>query len=188
MFQGKILIFSAPSGAGKTTIVRHLLATNECLTFSISATTRKKRHYEVHGHDYYFLDVKDFKQKIRENVFIEYEQVYADVFYGTLKEEIQRIWESGKHIIVDVDVKGGLNLKKLYGNDALAVFVKPPDIDTLEKRLRNRKTEPEEKLKERIKKAVEELTYEPRFDATIINDKLEDAYLKAEQLVNQFIS
>lgn len=188
MLQGKIIIISAPSGAGKTTIVRHLLATNECLTFSISATTRKKRPYEEHGHDYYFLDLEDFKQKIKQDAFIEYEEVYTNLFYGTLKEEIERIWELGKHVIVDVDVKGGLNLKNLYRDKALAIFVKPPNIATLEKRLRNRKTDSEEKLKERVQKAVKELTYEPKFDNTIVNDKLEDALIESEKLVNQFIS
>ena len=187
MSQGKIVIFSAPSGAGKTTIVRHLLAKNKCLTFSISATTRSKRPNEIDGKDYYFLSKETFMNKIAQNAFAEYEQVYDGLFYGTLKDEIIRIWNEGRHIIVDVDVKGGLNLKKQYGEKALAIFVKPPDITTLEERLRNRKTESEEKLQERITKASEELNYEKYFDVTLINDDIEKAFKEAESLVDSFI-
>ncbi|UZR96060.1 guanylate kinase [Chondrinema litorale] len=188
MSQGKIVIFSAPSGAGKTTIVRHLLAKNKCLTFSISATTRSKRPNEVDGKDYYFLSKETFIEKIKQNAFAEYEQVYEGLFYGTLKEEVNRIWNEGKHIIVDVDVKGGLNLKKQYGDQALAVFVKPPDIQTLETRLRNRNTESEDKLLERIAKASEELQFEKQFDVALVNDNIETAFKDAEALVDKFIS
>ncbi|MEM1137115.1 MAG: guanylate kinase [Bacteroidota bacterium] len=188
MSQGKILIFSAPSGAGKTTIVKHLLGINKCFTFSISATTRLKRLNEVHGKDYYFLSREDFLEKIGQQAFVEYEQVYEDIYYGTLKKEIQRIWDEEKHVLVDVDVKGGLNLKKQYGERALAVFVKPPNIATLENRLRQRKTESEEKLRERISKAEEEMAFEKFFDLILINDSLEKALEEAETIVNQFIS
>ncbi len=188
MSQGKIIIFSAPSGAGKTTIVRHLLAHNECLTFSISATTRQKRKGEVDGKDYYFLSVDEFKEKIAQEAFIEYEEVYEGLFYGTLKQEAERIWQLGKHIIVDVDVKGGINLKEQFRENAISVFVKPPDLSILETRLRNRKTESEEKVKERIAKAIDELAYERFFDAVIINDQIENTFEEAEKIVDRFIA
>lgn len=188
MAQGKIIIFSAPSGAGKTTIVRHLLTINECLTFSISATTRSKRNGEVDGKDYYFLSVSDFEEKIKQDAFIEYEEVYQGLFYGTLKVEAERIWELGKHLIVDVDVKGGYNLKKQFGENALSVFIKPPDISTLETRLRNRKTESEEKLKERVSKAVHEMEFQQYFDKVIVNDQIDRAFKEAEEIVNEFIA
>jgi guanylate kinase len=187
MAQGKIIIFSAPSGAGKTTIVRHLLEINECLTFSISATTRPKRAGELDGKDYYFLSIPNFKDKIKEGAFIEYEEVYQGLFYGTLKTETERIWKMGKHIIVDVDVKGGLNLKNQFTDNALSVFIKTPDIATLEKRLRNRNTESETKLQERVNKAVEEMKYEQFFDKVIVNDEMEKAFKEAESIVNNFI-
>ena len=187
MVHGKIIIFSAPSGAGKTTIVRHLLEKNECLTFSISATTRQKRKGEVDGKDYYFLSVEDFKKKINQKAFIEYEEVYEGLFYGTLKQEAERIWKMGKHIIVDVDVKGGVNLKNQFKKNALSVFIKTPNIATLEERLRNRNTESEAKLQERVNKAVEEMAYEQYFDKIIVNDQIENAFKEAEAIVEAFI-
>ncbi|MFN6083130.1 MAG: guanylate kinase, partial [Bacteroidota bacterium] len=152
----KAIIFCAPSGSGKTTIVKHLLSIDERLAFSVSACTRKQRANEVHGRDYYFLTHDDFKQKITNNEFLEYEEVYGGNYYGTLKSEVERIWAQNRAVLFDVDVEGGLNIKKYFGNNALAVFVKPPDVDTLEKRLRERSTETEETLRIRIDKAVHE--------------------------------
>lgn len=160
MSSGKAFIFSAPSGSGKTTIVKHLLSSRNDLGFSISACTRDKRgRHEVHGKDYYFLSPQEFKQKIDDDEFIEWEEVYEGNFYGTLKSEIQRIWDSGKHVIFDVDVKGGLQLKEYFGDKALAVFVKVPSLDTLEERLKDRGTESEESLSRRIYKAKFEMSF-----------------------------
>ncbi|MBD8490230.1 guanylate kinase [Echinicola sp. CAU 1574] len=185
---GKAFIFSAPSGSGKTTIVKHLLSNRSDLGFSISACTRDKRgRHEVHGKDYYFLSPDEFKKKIDEDAFIEWEEVYEGNFYGTLKEEIQRIWDSGKHVVFDVDVKGGLNLKKYFGDRALAVFVKVPSLDTLSERLKDRGTESEESLSRRIYKAKFEMSFEEKFDVTLVNDDMKKSFEKAEQLVNDFI-
>ena len=158
--KGKLIVFSAPSGSGKTTIVHHLLAQkNLNLEFSISATSREKRGAEVHGKDYYFISDDAFKKAINENSFIEYEEVYSNNFYGTLKEEVERIWAMGKHVIFDIDVVGGMQIKKQFPDQTLAVFVQPPSIDEMERRLRNRQTDSEEKILERVAKAEKELKY-----------------------------
>ena len=184
---GKAIIFSAPSGSGKTTIVKHLLATNPDLGFSISASTRDKRgRTETHGKDYYFLSPEDFKSKIDADEFIEWEEVYEGNFYGTLKSEIDRIWNEGKNVIFDVDVKGGLNLKKYFGNKALAVFVKVPSMDVLKERLKDRGTESEESLSRRLFKAKFEMTFQDKFDVVLINQNLDKSLTEAQRLYNEF--
>ncbi|UII34761.1 guanylate kinase [Fulvivirga ulvae] len=189
MHNGKAIIFSAPSGSGKTTIVKHLLATNPKLGFSISACTRDKRgRNEENGKDYYFLTPEDFKHKIDNDEFIEWEEVYAGNFYGTLKSEVERIWKEGRHVIFDVDVKGGLHLKQYFGDKALAVFVKVPSIDELKERLMDRQTETENSLSQRIFKAKFEMTFENKFDVTLVNEDLEESLKKAEELVSNFIN
>lgn len=189
MHNGKAIIFSAPSGSGKTTIVKHLLATNPKLGFSISACTRDKRgRNEENGKDYYFLTPEDFKRKIDNDEFIEWEEVYAGNFYGTLKSEVERIWKEGRHVIFDVDVKGGLHLKEYFGDKALAVFVKVPSIDELKERLMDRQTETENSLSQRIFKAKFEMTFEDKFDVTLVNEELGESLRKAEELVNNFIN
>ncbi|RZS94773.1 guanylate kinase [Cecembia calidifontis] len=189
MVTGKAIIFSAPSGSGKTTIVRHLLNKFPELGFSISASTRDKRgRTEQHGKDYYFLSPEEFKKKIDEDAFIEWEEVYEGNFYGTLKEEIQRLWNEGKHVIFDVDVKGGLNLKKYFGDRALAIFVKVPSMDVLKERLKDRGTESEESLSRRLYKAKFEMSFEDKFDVTIVNDNMEKSFAEAEKLVGEFLS
>jgi guanylate kinase len=188
MKQGKAIIFSAPSGSGKTTIVRYLLSTHEDLGFSISACTRQRRKQnEVDGKDYYFLTLEEFKQKIAEEAFVEWEQVYEGGYYGTLKSEITRIWGEGKHVLFDVDVKGGLSLKKYFKDQALAVFVKVPSVEELAKRLRYRNTETRESFDQRLAKAESEMAYEKEFDVTLINANLEDTLKKAELLIEAFI-
>lgn len=182
----KLIIFSAPSGAGKTTIVRYLLEKNPELAFSVSATTRERRPHEVDGKDYYFLSKAEFEEKINNNEFAEYEQVYQGTYYGTLKSEIERLRKEGKNLIFDVDVEGGLKIKKLYQQDALAVFVKVSSLEVLKERLNNRNTETEAKRAERIAKAVKELMYEKLFDVVIENDNLDDALAKAQKLYNDF--
>ncbi|MBW7844670.1 MAG: guanylate kinase [Bacteroidia bacterium] len=184
----KIIIFCAPSGSGKTTIVKHLIASNNRLAFSVSACTRKQRANEVNGKDYYFISMQEFKDKIANNEFIEYEEVYDGNYYGTLKSEISRLWEQNKVIIFDVDVIGGLNLKKYFGDAALAVFVKPPNIKVLEERLRFRSTETEENLQIRIKKAITELSYEHMFERVLLNENLDKTFIEAEQLIHDFIN
>jgi guanylate kinase len=184
---GKLIIFSAPSGAGKTTIVHHLLSKKFGLQFSISATTRSKREGEIEGKDYYYLNVSDFKQKIKEKSFVEWEEVYADNFYGTLKSEIERIWNEGNHVIFDVDVDGGLNLKHAFGEKALAIFVMPPSLDQLRKRLEGRETETDESIKRRMKKAPAEIEKSVDFDKLILNDSLPEAFKKAEKMVRGFL-
>ena len=186
--KGKCVIFSAPSGAGKTTIVHHLLGQNIGLEFSVSACSREPRPNEVNGKDYYFLGVEGFKQKIDEDAFVEWEEVYTDNFYGTLRSEVERIWKNGKAVIFDVDVIGGLNLKKIFGENALAVFVEPPSVNELEKRLRGRSTETEEKIAQRLAKAREEISYSEQFDVILINDDLEKACDQAEMLVKNFLA
>lgn len=188
MNDGKAIIFSAPSGSGKTTIVRHLLKNCHYLAFSISATTRQRRaEREVEGRDYYFLSHDDFKKKISGGAFVEWEEVYDGNFYGTLKSEVERQWSLGKHVIFDVDVKGGLNLKKHFKERALAIFVRVKDLQVLEERLRHRNTESDENIKSRLAKAEYELGFERGFDVTLISGKLEDTLHKAEQLVENFI-
>lgn len=186
--EGKLIVFSAPSGSGKTTIVRHLLAQEELnLEFSISATSREPRENEINGKDYYFLDLKEFKNKIKTDEFLEWEEVYRDNFYGTLKSEIRRIWDKGKHVIFDIDVVGGLDIKKIYPERTLAVFVKPPSIEELKIRLKKRKTESDEKINMRVAKASIELATAPQFDYIIENHHLETALDEAYKLVSSFI-
>lgn len=185
--KGKCIIFSAPSGAGKTTIVHSLLKKDLGLEFSVSACSRDPRPNEIDGADYHFLGIDGFKEKITEGAFIEWEEVYSNNFYGTLRSEIERIWAQGKTVIFDVDVIGGLSLKKLFLDDAFAVFVKPPSYDALEQRLRGRKTESEEKIAQRMEKARKELSFAKEFDVILINDDLEQACLDAEILVKAFI-
>ena len=175
MEKGKLIIFSAPSGAGKTTLVKHLLEINPNLSFSISCATREKRTNETHGKDYYFLSVDEFNQKIDEQAFVEWEEVYPNHFYGTLRSEIERIWNEGKHVVFDIDVKGGLKLKEIFGDRALAIFVQPPTLDELAKRLTARNTDSPEKLRMRIEKATDELAFADQFDQILINDNLHDA-------------
>lgn len=185
--EGKCIILCAPSGAGKTSITKYLLQQNLGLEFSISACTRAKRPKEADGVDYYFLTVEEFKNKIEAKAFVEWEEVYANNFYGTLKSEIERIWESGKHVIFDVDVKGGLNLSKHFGKNALAIFIKPPSINELEKRLRNRGTESEETIQRRINKATEEMSFEIKFDVSVENNQLEVAQKEVCGIVKSFL-
>ena len=183
-----MILFCGPSGSGKTTITKHLLEKFPQLKFSVSATTRAKRPNEVHGRDYYFISVDDFKKRIKLDAFVEWEEVYRNIFYGTLKSEIQRIWNEGKVVAFDVDVEGGLNIKKLFGNNLLAVFVKPLSVEVLRKRLAERNTESPESLETRIAKAEHELLYESKFDHIILNDTLEHALELAIKLVNDFLS
>jgi guanylate kinase len=185
--QGKLIIFSAPSGAGKTTIVHHLLQVFSVLEFSVSATSRPPRGDEQHGVDYYFLSADDFRNRAKTGEFIESEEVYPDQFYGTLHSEVQRIWRKGHCVIFDVDVRGGMNLKNQFGENALAIFVRPPSVAALEERLRYRATEPEEKIRIRIAKASKELAFETYFDKTIVNDQLETALREAERMVGDFL-
>jgi guanylate kinase len=189
MKEGKLIVFSAPSGSGKTTIVRHLLKQEELnLEFSISATSREKRGDEVNGKDYYFLSAKEFKTKIKNEEFLEWEEVYRDNFYGTLKTEVERIWALGKHVIFDIDVSGGLRIKRKFPEQTLAVFVKPPSIDELKIRLKKRKTESADKINMRIAKASAELATAPLFDVVIENDNLDKALKEAYTLVSEFIN
>ena len=184
---GKLIIFSAPSGAGKTTIVKSMLEKFSLLAFSISACSREKRYSEVDGRDYYFISAKEFKKKIENDEFLEWEEVYRDHFYGTLKSEILRIWNMGKHVIFDVDVKGGLNIKKFGGDKALAIFVMPPSLEDLRNRLRNRSTDSNEDIETRLRKAEEEIKYADQFDAILVNDDLGKAINDAEIIVRDFL-
>lgn len=188
MKKGKLLVFSAPSGSGKTTIVRHLLSKKDLnLEFSISAATRDARGEEVNGKDYYFMSIEEFKKHIKADDFVEWEEVYRDNFYGTLKSEIERIWALGKNVIFDIDVAGGLRIKKKFPNETLAVFVKPPSIDELKIRLKKRSTESEDKINMRIAKASVELATAPQFDKIIKNYDLDIAKEEAYQLVKEFV-
>ncbi len=188
-FQGKLIVFSAPSGSGKTTIVRHLLSKSELdLDFSISATSREPRPHEVHGKDYYFFSLEEFKQHIKNDDFLEWEEVYRDNFYGTLKAEVERIWAKGKHVVFDIDVVGGLDIKQIYPDRTLAVFVKPPSIEELKIRLKKRKTETADKINMRVAKASIELATAPQFDHIIVNENLEEALNKAYNLVNNYVN
>ncbi|PQJ68637.1 guanylate kinase [Polaribacter butkevichii] len=187
-FKGKLFVFSAPSGSGKTTIVRHLLKQERFnLEFSISATSRAPRGEEKDGEDYYFINLREFKDKIKNDEFLEWEEVYRDNFYGTLKSEIERIWALKKHVIFDIDVVGGLRIKKKYPNETLSVFVKPPSVDELKIRLKKRSTESEDKINMRIAKASVELATAPQFDKIIKNYILEDALKEAEDLMSSFL-
>ena len=186
--KGKCIIFSAPSGAGKTTIVHYLLGQSLGLEFSVSACSRDPRENEIDGKDYYFLGLEGFKKQIEKEAFIEWEEVYTNNFYGTLKSEIERIWANGKTVIFDLDVIGGLNLKRIFGEQALAIFVKPPSYEELEKRLRSRSTETEDKIQQRMNKANTELAYAPEFDIILINDDLEETCKKAKEMVFNFVN
>lgn len=186
--KGKLIVFSAPSGSGKTTIVKHLLTVSELnLAFSISATSRYMRAGEIDGKDYYYMSAEEFHKKITENAFVEYEEVYKDNFYGTLKSEIERIWAEGKHVVFDIDVVGGMNIKKQYPEQTLAIFVNPPSVEELGRRLRFRQTESDEKIEMRLAKAERELSRAPEFDVILENHDLEIAKKEAENLVSNFI-
>ncbi len=185
--KGKLIIFSAPSGAGKTTIVHWLMQQIPGLAFSISATSRKMRPGEKNGKDYYFLTLDEFKKKIRNNEFVEWEEVYENQYYGTLISEVERLRNQGKHVVFDVDVKGGMNIKKLYGKNALSIFIMPPSIKELEKRLRHRNTDDEESIRKRVKKAAYELPFAKYFDVIIVNDNLEKAEQETLKTVKRFL-
>ncbi|PTQ95620.1 guanylate kinase [Mucilaginibacter yixingensis] len=187
--EGKLIIFSAPSGAGKTTIVQHLLSKySDKLEFSISATTREPRGTETNHKDYYFISKEEFLHRIAKKHFVEFEEVYTGTFYGTLREEIERIWAKGKAVIFDIDVEGGLHLKRKYEDQALAIFVQPPSLEVLKQRLSGRGTDSPEKLQERFAKAEKELNYAPKFDVILKNYDLQTACNEAEVLVNDFLS
>lgn len=189
MSNGKLIVFSAPSGSGKTTIVRHLLGLSDLnLEFSISAATREPRGEEVNGKDYYFMSIADFKQHIKNEDFVEWEEVYRDNFYGTLKSEVERIWGLGKNVIFDIDVAGGLRIKSKFPKETLAVFVKPPSVDELKRRLKERSTESEDKINMRIAKAHVELATAPQFDTVIKNYDLDTAKQEAYELVKNFVT
>ena len=188
MNKGKLIIFSAPSGAGKTTIVKHLLKQGLDLEFSISATSRAPRQTETHGKDYYFLTHEEFQQKIENNEFLEWEEVYAGTRYGTLKTEVERIRSKGKHVIFDVDVIGGINIKKYYGDEALAIFVKPPSIEELRIRLLGRSTDDADVIEKRVQKAEYELTFASNFDLILISRELPVTLANAEKLVSNFLN
>jgi len=185
--QGKFIVITAPSGAGKTTIARHLLKTIPEIDFSISATTRKKRSGEIEGVDYFFTTPEEFKKKIERDEFIEWEEVYPGTFYGSLKSQVEKLWQKGKAVLFDVDVKGTLNLKNKFPENTLTIFIKPPSHDVLLERLKNRATESPEKLLERIHKAQEELQFETSFDVVIVNDDLEKAFREAKMSVEKFL-
>lgn len=185
---GKLIIFSAPSGSGKTTIYKKLFAKGLPLEFSVSACSRPMRKGETDGKDYYFLSVDDFKKKIAYDEFLEWEEVYSGSFYGTLKSELTRIWKNGNHVVFDLDVLGGVKIKKIFKEKALALFIQPPSIEELERRLINRSTETPESLKKRLDRAKMELSYAPEFDVCIINDNLEAAVEKAEKIIRDFLN
>ncbi len=187
MSEGKLLLFCGPSGSGKTTIVHHLLKTDPRLTFSVSATTRQKRDNEIDGIDYYFISVEEFRKRIEADEFIEWEEVYTGKYYGTLHSEVNKIWENGKVPIFDVDVEGGLKIKDKFGNRLLAVFVRPPSVEELHKRLTARNSETPESFKARIEKSEQELAYAFRFNKFIVNDVLKFALKESQIIVNDFL-
>jgi len=184
----KLIVFAAPSGAGKTTIVRHLLESFDNLSFSVSATTRQRRPHEREGQDYYFLTPQTFREHIEQGDFVEWEEVYANQYYGTLKSEIERLWKDGKHILFDIDVVGAMNIKQAYPQETLSVFVKPPSLATLRERLRARDTEDDRAVQKRLDKAEWEMTFENNFDQILVNDVLEDAFARARHIVRDFIN
>lgn len=186
--EGKLFIFCAPSGSGKSTIVKHLMKLDLDLAFSISATSRKPRYGELDGREYYFISPEQFRQKIESSEFIEWEEVYPDQYYGTLRSEVDRIWERGQHALFDIDVVGGVNLKQSYGEKALAIFVKPPSMEILEKRLIDRGTDDAASLKKRLGKAEFELDFAVKFDQILVNDSLDKALADAEKLVRDFLN
>ena len=185
--KGKALIFSAPSGSGKSTIVHHILDTFTGMEFSVSATSRNPRGEEKDGVDYYFLSEEKFRELIDADGFVEHEEVYPGRFYGTLKSEIKRIWDAGHAVIFDVDVKGGINLKKYFGKNALSIFIQAPSIEVLRERLIKRGTDSEEDIEKRVAKAAEELTYAPKFDHILVNDDLQAAFAESESIVEEFL-
>lgn len=185
---GKLLLITAPSGAGKTTIVQHLLNEFDSLAFSVSATTRARRYYEEEGKDYYFLSQEKFQNLIQQDQFVEWEEVYTNLYYGTLKSEVERLWALNKDIIFDIEVKGATNIKKAYPDNSFAIFIKPPSIESLLERLTKRKTEDENSLKKRIQRAKEEMTYENAFDCVVVNDDLNLALKEAENIVHSFLT
>ncbi|HHH52712.1 MAG TPA: guanylate kinase, partial [Bacteroidetes bacterium] len=186
--KNKVLVFTAPSGAGKTTVVHHLLDEyRDRLGFSVSATTRQKRKHERGGKDYYFIDKDTFLKSIENNDFVEWQEVYKDQFYGTLKSELERLWKKGKTVVFDIDVKGAENIKKYFGEDALVVFIAPPSIETLIDRLKDRGTESESSLKKRIDRIKKELEYEDKFDKVLVNKFLPETYREAERIVEEFL-
>lgn len=184
----KVILFSAPSGTGKTTIIKQLLNYFDCFEFSISATSRKPREGERDGVDYYFISPEEFKERASKDLFLEWEEVYQGTCYGTLKSEVSRIWDNGHVIIFDLDVKGGVNLKKYFKNDALSIFIMPPSIETLEQRLRNRGTETEESILKRLGRAQLELDMAPEFDVRVINDNLETAVSETRAIINDYLN
>ncbi len=184
----KLFLFAAPSGAGKTTIVRHLLSKYNQLSFSISATTRPRRPHEVDGKDYYFISSDRFRELIQQEAFVEWEEVYEGLYYGTLRSEVGRLWADGKHILFDIDVKGALNIKAAFPEEAVSIFVRPPSIDALAERLKARGTEDEASFRKRISRATDELAYENQFDLTLINDRLPIALSEAEQLIERYLN
>ena len=186
--KGKLIIFSAPSGSGKSTIINYLMQQGLGLTFSISATSRAPRGTEQHGVEYFFLSPEEFRQRIANNEFLEYEEVYPDRFYGTLKEQVERQLEAGQHVVFDVDVVGGCNIKEYYGHRALSIFIQPPSIEELRRRLEGRGTDTPEVIKQRIDKAEYELSFSPKFDKIVINDHLETAQAETLTLIKHFLS
>lgn len=184
---GKVIIFSAPSGAGKSTIVNYLLSENLGLEFSVSATSRAPRGEEQHGKEYYFFSAEEFRQKIDAGEFLEWEEVYPGCYYGTLKSEIDRIWAKGHTVIFDVDVVGGVNIKKIFGRQALSVFVKAPSVEVLKQRLIGRNTDSMDKIEQRVAKAEYEMTFADKFDVVVVNDKVEDAFRHAKQVITEFL-
>ncbi len=185
--KGKLIIFAAPSGSGKTTLLRYVMAHLPQLSFSVSATSRSPRPGEKNGVDYYFISSQEFKQKIKEDAFVEWEEVYENQFYGSLRDEVEKIRRRGDSVAFDVDVKGGVNIKKLYGDQALAIFLRPPSMAVLEERLRQRSTESEESIRQRLARATYELTFEKYFDKVLVNDNLEKARKEALAIVRDFI-
>lgn len=184
----KVLIFSAPSGSGKSTIVNHILGLHPEVEFSVSATSRPPRGQEQNGVEYYFIAEDEFRRRIENEEFVEFEEVYPGRFYGTLKEEVERIWAKGNVIIFDVDVKGGVNLKKYFGDKALSVFIQAPSIEELRRRLVSRGTDSEEEIEKRVGKAAEEMTYADKFDYILVNDDLETAFAESEKVVDNFLA
>ena len=186
--KNQCFIFSAPSGSGKSTIVNRLLNTFPSLSFSISATSRAPRGEEKDGVEYHFFSPEEFKERIAKNELVEYEEVYTDKFYGTLKSELQRIWDAGKQVVFDVDVVGGVNLKKLLGDNACSIFIQPPSVEELERRLKGRGTDTDDVIQTRIDKAAEELTFAPQFDHVVLNDELDQAVKDTEQIIQSFLN